>query len=149
MNSPIPVFFVSSGMISLPIIRGSKSNLNIMPSLTRFWLINSCFRASASMYMLRILYILNFRPFCPMRSCLYKIGPGDFSLMIGPTITMAINAARLSTRPPMMSIARFTISCPGVAMFMLLVTTAMSAIFSTVCLPDPKVTICKWIVTPI
>ena len=36
------------------------------------------FRASASMYMLRNLYILNFLPFLPIRSCEKKIGPGEF-----------------------------------------------------------------------
>ena len=36
MNSPIPVFFDPSGMILLPIILGSKSILNIIPSLILF-----------------------------------------------------------------------------------------------------------------
>ena len=44
--------------------------MNIMPLLTRFCFISSCLRASASMYMLRILNILKRRPFWPTRSCL-------------------------------------------------------------------------------
>ena len=44
-----------SGSILLPMIRGSKSILNIMPSLTRFCAISSFLRSSASMYMLRNL----------------------------------------------------------------------------------------------
>ena len=55
MNSPMPVFFVPSGRTSFPIMRGSKSSLNIMPSETRFSFIYSFFRSSASMYMDRIL----------------------------------------------------------------------------------------------
>ena len=55
MKLPMPVFFVPSGRISLPMTRRSKSSLNIMPSLTRFCFISSFFRSSASMYMLRNL----------------------------------------------------------------------------------------------
>ena len=49
---PMPVFLVPSGKILLPMTRGSKSSLNILPSATRFCFISSAFLASASMYML-------------------------------------------------------------------------------------------------
>ena len=51
-----------------PITRGSKSILNIFPSPSLFSFISSAFLSSASMYMLRNLYILNFFPFFPTRS---------------------------------------------------------------------------------
>ena len=63
INSPIPVFLVPSGRILFPITRGSKSILNIRPSLILFCAISSALRSSASMYILRNLYILNGFPF--------------------------------------------------------------------------------------
>ena len=73
INCPMPVFFVPSGSILLPMILGSKSILNII----LFCAMSSFFRSSASMYILLNLYILNFLPFLPIRSCAKKIGPGD------------------------------------------------------------------------
>ena len=77
INCPIPVFLVPSGRILFPMILGSKSILNISPSLILFCAISSFFRSSASIYMLRNLYILNFLPFRPILSCAKKIGPGE------------------------------------------------------------------------
>ena len=77
IKSPTPVLCVPSGSTLFPITLGSKSILNILPSPSLFSFISSAFRASASMYMLRNLYILNFFPFFPTRSWEKKIGPGD------------------------------------------------------------------------
>ena len=78
MKFPTPFLIVPSGSFLLPMIRGSKSSLNIMPSCTRFSFMSSALRSSASMYILRNLYIWNIFPFFPTRVCLKKIGPGDW-----------------------------------------------------------------------
>ena len=100
INCPIPVFFFPFGSTLLPMILGSKSILNIIPSPTLFCAISSFFRSSASIYMLRNLYILNFLPFLPILSCEKNIGPGDAMYIAGPTNIMMISVNRQPTRPP-------------------------------------------------
>ena len=106
IKSPMPVFFVPSGSILLPITRGSKSILNILPSPSLFSFISSALRASASIYILLNLYILNFLPFFPTRSWAKKIGPGELIYMAGATKINIIPVSRHPTSPPAMSITR-------------------------------------------
>ena len=78
MKLPMPRLMVPSGSFFAPMMRGSKSSLNIMPSLTRFCSIRSFFIASAPITMERIFRKLNLRPLHPTRTCLNRIGPGDW-----------------------------------------------------------------------
>lgn len=50
-----PLFIVPSGRRLLPMMRGSKSSLNIIPSDTRFSAASAALRSSASRYILRNL----------------------------------------------------------------------------------------------
>ena len=68
MKSPTPVLCVPFGSTLFQITLGSKSILNIFPSPSLFSFMSSALRSSASIYMLRNLYILNFFPFFPTRS---------------------------------------------------------------------------------
>ena len=108
---PIPFLMVPSGSFFAPIILGSKSSLNIMPSCIRFSVISSALCSSASMYMLRNLYILNFFPFLPTRICEKNIGPGDFMNIIGPIITVSKSVNTEPTSPPAISVALLINAC--------------------------------------
>ena len=112
---PIPFFLVPSDRILLPMTLGSKSILNILESLMVFCAMSSFLRSSASMYMLRNLYILNILPFNPTLSCLKKIGPGDLMYMIGPMNMVRISVNTLPTRPPIISAVLLSNICFGVA----------------------------------
>ena len=112
---PNPFFTVPSGITLHPIIRGSASILNISPPPTRFLSISSFFRSSASMYMLRNLYILKRFPFLPILSCMKNTGPGDTASITGASTRNRIPVAMHPATPPAISMARFANCCSGVA----------------------------------
>ena len=130
MKLPTPFLIVPSAFFLQPIIRGSYSSLNIIPSLTLFCAISSFLRSSASIYILLNLYILNTLPFLPTLFCLKKIGPGDAIKIAGAKKIVRMSVIKQPTKPPKISNSLFAIQSYSLIEFMLTVNTWFSPILS-------------------
>ena len=147
---PIPFFTVPSGSCLQPMIRGSKSSLNISPSVTLFSAASCALRSSASVYILRNLYSLNFFPFFPTRIWEKNTGPGDWILMAGARNRNRIPVSTHPTSPPIISNRRFTNSSPVEIVLMLVVNTVYPPRRSTNCRCVPTISLsASWICTVI